>query len=579
MSSMLWDKGSLSRPSCCPLGHDGLRLLLQQEVDDLRTLCRLLQTSKAARDAALTHCSVPLLCSPDTLEQAERTAAWIAKYGSSLSSFEWQPKLDRSRHPSLDQDSRAAAFVALAAALRMAEATPRGLSLCSCKLASVNWDCAIILQQLPVNTLTSLELSFDFNSTTNSVTSVQQEKEKLAGVVAALPQLQQLRKLVLEVDGRDYLQHVDSLLQPLSSLTNLTRLEVGPLWSLRELQHAPPGLLELYYDWEVFEAANPCYHPLKLTHLTALTKLTTGLTADIFYGTELPLSLKELQCGRLPDADPLLPLRYLQRLEIQSCMSKAAELQRLSSLTHISICYVDTLSSTPEYYDSTPDDEITPDVASAAWPALTNKLRELHIVDHRAGLPDYHQPYQLSADAVEELGRLTALTSLSLMYMQCPEVTPQQLAAALKRCTALQELELGDLQLQWGAIEGLTGDGGLAAAKARGMQAVAAGIASLPSLQKLSLSRLPVDMHAAAALAAAAGAGTQLTHLSLKDCKLSDCSMNVLALGLTSLKSLEIRYCDVGDASLPALVRLQLQLLQWSGCKFTDAALDLFMPR
>lgn len=44
----------------------------------------------------------------------------------------------------------------------------------------------------------------------------------------------------------------------------------------RELQHAPPGLLELYYDWEVFEAANPCYHPLKLTHLTALTKLTTG---------------------------------------------------------------------------------------------------------------------------------------------------------------------------------------------------------------------------------------------------------------------------------------------------------------
>lgn len=171
-----------------------------------------------------------------------------------------------------------------------------------------------------------------------------------------------------------------------------------------------------------------------------------GHTAEIFYGTELPLSLKELQCGRLPDADPLLPLRYLQRLEIQSCMSKAAELQRLSSLTsltHISICYVDTQYSNPDYYDSTPDDEITPDAASAAWPALTNKLRELHIVDHRAGLPDYHQPYQLSADAVEELGRLTALTSLSLMYLQCPEVTPQQLAAALKRCTALQELELG----------------------------------------------------------------------------------------------------------------------------------------
>lgn len=41
----------------------------------------------------------------------------------------------------------------------------------------------------------------------------------------------------------------------------------------RTLRHLPASLLELDYDWD-YDAA---IHPLNLAHLTALTKLTTGV--------------------------------------------------------------------------------------------------------------------------------------------------------------------------------------------------------------------------------------------------------------------------------------------------------------
>jgi hypothetical protein len=43
--------------------------------------------------------------------------------------------------------------------------------------------------------------------------------------------------------------------------------------SCRALKHAPPSLLELSYKWQVFGSTS---HSLELSHLTALTKLTTG---------------------------------------------------------------------------------------------------------------------------------------------------------------------------------------------------------------------------------------------------------------------------------------------------------------
>lgn len=578
----MWDLVSSRRSKSCSLEHAGLPLLLQQQVKDLQTLCSLLQTSKAAREAALAHCSVPLLCSPATLEQAEHIAEWVTKYGSALDSFEWKPRMDGLCKPSLDLATRAAAFAALAAALQQAAASPQGLRLRSCKLASVSWDCDVILQQLPVNSLTSLDVSFRFPYIEGDQAACERQ---LAGVMAALPQMQQLRNLVIDVHGSGWLEHVDPLMKPLSSLTNLTRLEVGSLWSLGELQHTPHSLLELEYSWELFDTPDDT---LSLSHLTALTKLTTGRTEEIFGNSELPPSLKVLQCGRLVHAKALLPLRYLQRLDILNCLSTAEELLGLSSLTaltHITICYIDSFDRNPELYASysyANDYELTPDAASAAWPALASQLRVLHIEDDRGSDPDV-KPYQLSAAAVAALGSLTALTSLQLHHLQCPEVQPQQLAAALRRCTALQVLDLGHLELQWGPVQGLTGDADadaalLDAAEVRGMQVIAVGIASLPSLQQLALCRLPVDMHAAVALAAAA-AGTRLTELSMDRCDLPDCAMSALALGLTNLRSLELKHCDVGDGALPALARLPLQRLSWDNCEFSVAALDLFLPR
>jgi hypothetical protein len=308
-----------------------------------------------------------------------------------------------------------------------------------------------------------------------------------------------------------------------------------------------------------------------------------GHTAEIFCDAQLPLSLKELQCGRLPSADAVLPLRYLQRLDILSCRSTAAELARLSSLTaltHIGLRYVDSETVNWDFYVAYLDGDqlIAPEAASQAWPALAGQLRKLHIIEWRSGCDEL--PYSLSTAAVAALGNLSILTSLKLKYLQCPEVQPEQLAAALRRCTALQELELGELQLQWRHVEDLTGDADedealLDEAQQDDMQVVAAAIASLPRLQKLRLCKLPVDMHAAVKLAAA----TQLTHLSLERCDgLSDCGMSALALGMTNLKSLELQSVDVGDAALPALARLPLQRLRLSNCHFDYVALDLFVP-
>jgi hypothetical protein len=311
-----------------------------------------------------------------------------------------------------------------------------------------------------------------------------------------------------------------------------------------------------------------------------------GHTAEIFDSSKLPLSLKELQCGRLYEADAVLPLRYLQRLDILSCRSTAAELARLSSLTaltHIGLSYSDSLNINHELYFNCKEDDITPEAASEAWPALAGQLRELHIIDSRCG-DDDDLPFGLSAATVNALGDLSVLTSLKLEYLQCPEVQPEQLAAALRRCTALQELELGELQLQWSPAEGLTGDADedeplIHEVKCADMQVIAAAIASLPRLQKLRLSKLPVDMHAAAQLAAAAAA-TQLTHLALDCCfgLRSDCWLITLALGMKNLRSLELQKLSVGDAALPVLARLPLQRLQFSLCAFSSAALDLYIP-
>jgi hypothetical protein len=176
-------------------------------------------------------CNCMLLLLPASLQLVHSIAAWVAKYGPLLSSFEWQERYDRPYRLCLKPTERAPAYAAIAAALQQAVASARGLCLRSCKLADVSWDCHTILQQLAsVNSLTSLYLSLNFDDGHD----IGQCIERLAGVVAVLPQLQQLRKLVLTIDDSSYgqLEQVDPLLEPLAQLTNLTSLELGELWSM-----------------------------------------------------------------------------------------------------------------------------------------------------------------------------------------------------------------------------------------------------------------------------------------------------------------------------------------------------------
>jgi hypothetical protein len=152
--------------------------------------------------------------------------------------------------------------------------------------------------------------------------------------------------------------------------------------------------------------------------------------------------LLELHCGQVSCIDPLLPLRYLQWLNILACRSTTAQLARLSSLTqltHISIQY----GSDDGYGMDPAEVNVVADFSSPAWPALASQLRELHIFGQDAS------QFRLSGHALAALGSLSVMTSLKLECLCWPDVLPQQLAAALQRCTALRVLQLHALSLQW----------------------------------------------------------------------------------------------------------------------------------
>jgi hypothetical protein len=97
------------------------------------------------------------------MELVDINTAWISKNGSMLGSLELllPPPTRYQAGLEVAGDSRAAAEAAIAAALQRAAAAAHGLRLRSFKLRTVNWDGSAILQQLPVNSLTSLYLQID----------------------------------------------------------------------------------------------------------------------------------------------------------------------------------------------------------------------------------------------------------------------------------------------------------------------------------------------------------------------------------------------------------------------------------
>jgi hypothetical protein len=58
-----------------------------------------------------------------------------------------------------------------------------------------------------------------------------------------------------------------------------TTVHISPLYicaACSALKHVPASLLELTYEWELYDVPA---HSLDLSHLTALTKLTTSKTS------------------------------------------------------------------------------------------------------------------------------------------------------------------------------------------------------------------------------------------------------------------------------------------------------------
>lgn len=172
------------------------------------------------------------------------------------------------------------------------------------------------------------------------------------------------------------------------------------------------------------------------------------------------------------------------------------------------------------------------------------------------------------------------------MGVDCLDTPPAQLAATLRRCTALQHLQLGQLKLDWlpdGRADDNDGDQTveqrLDQAKAAGMEAVAAAIARLPNLQSIRLLALPLSVRAAATLAAAA-AGTQLTRLQLAHCGVTAAGLSAVALRLSNLRDLEVHVDGDVDAAIPVLGRLLLQRLKlghgWNSCKLES--FEVFLP-
>jgi ABC-type nitrate/sulfonate/bicarbonate transport system permease component len=116
----------------------------------------------------------------------------------------------------------------------------------------------------------------------------------------------------------------------------------------------------------------------------------------------------------------------------------------------------------------------------------------------------------------------------------------------------------------------------LQAQKAEGMQEVAAAIASLPSLQRLSIKKQPLSLQTTATLAKAA-AGTHLTQLTLQGCGVLGAGLTALAMGLSNLQELFVDVVDDGNAAIPALARLPLQQLV-AGWLCNKQVLDVFLP-
>jgi hypothetical protein len=191
---------------------------------------------------------------------------------------------------------------------------------------------ALLLQQLPAHSLTSLVITDDYDDATEDL-------QKAASVRRSMSHLVNLRRLVLieeeeEAVYQGVITNANLLVPALADMQQLTYLDIGiHRGRQEELCHLPASLLQLSIGAvnNGFEEPDENYDrssgALTLGHLTSLTKLSLnrGVSEELLRIDVLPPSLVELECSWVPSAEPLLHLQRLRllsmgdRCQLQSC--------------------------------------------------------------------------------------------------------------------------------------------------------------------------------------------------------------------------------------------------------------------
>jgi hypothetical protein len=404
---------------------------------------------------------------------------------------------------------------------------------------------ALLLQQLPAQSLTSLVIIDDYDDAT-------QDLQKAAAVRRSLSHLVNLRRLVLIEDCEDEPTNTNLLVPAPAGMQQLTILDIGiHRGRQEELCHLPALLLQL----SIGAGSNGFEEPdenwdrplgsLLLGHLTSLTKLSLRreVSEELLPMDVLPPSLVELDCCWVPSAEPLLHLKRLRLLSMGEQMP-AAELQRLgSSLTALQAVAL-------EY--STPSDAAA---AAAGWSCLP--VTSLHVA--------VEQDFDLAC--LQHIATLTRLTALHMRIggHGSPPVawSGRELAAVLAPLKQLQALVLHGFGLH------MPDD----VPRTEHAWQIAQALAGLPHMQSLKLATIPFGRQVAPVLSGM----SQLTSLKLPGCSLVDYDVNVLALRLTALQELQVSYtADVSDGVLPVIAHnlQQLSSLQLMHTGVSDVGLQ-----
>jgi hypothetical protein len=245
----------------------------------------------------------------------------------------------------------AAAAAERAAAAAAARATDQGLQL---EAFSSTTPSVVVLQALPLGHLTKLDLNF------GSTEPLLAAGESHAG------KLQQFK-----LGGHGLGSHVGAevLLQGVTTLKNLTELQLGPLGTESAGLQPPVSMRRLVVSCVPTYAAPP---PLRVAHLTQLTELgffcgvDVQLAHTVVVDDQLPTSLQMLVVGDINSSASLIRLTNLQSLIVCHCKAPA-QLQQLSVLQG-NLCEV-RLS----YYGS-----VLPVDAAENWDVL--RLRSLRLL-------------------------------------------------------------------------------------------------------------------------------------------------------------------------------------------------------